>query len=306
MKIVGIIGLGRMGLAIGARLCAASYTVIGYDISEQACIGAAAEGIDIASSLEAVRECADLVWLMVPAGDIVDQTLDAVLSYTSEKKLIIVDGGNSFYKDSQRRAEKVAQMGGAFLDCGTSGGVQGRAVGFCLMVGGDHGAYVQAEPIFNVVGAPGGVAYVGKSGAGHYVKMVHNGIEYGILQAYGEGFQLLKEGSLKDEKLDLEAISRIWNTSSIIRSWILELAHTIFVYDDTMMKSVQGIVDEQGTGRWTAQEAEKNNIPVPVINAALDARARSRETGGNYATKIVALLRNKFGGHPLHQKKEHK
>ncbi len=306
MKIVGIIGLGRMGLAIGARLLAASYTVIGYDISEQARIGAAAEGIDIASSLEAVRECADLIWLMVPAGDIVDQTLDAILSYTSEKKLIIVDGGNSFYKDSQRRAAKVAQMGGAFLDCGTSGGVQGRTVGFCLMVGGDHGTYIQAEPIFNAIGAPGGVAYVGKSGAGHYVKMVHNGIEYGILQAYGEGFQVLKEGSLKDEKLDLEAISRIWNTSSIIRSWILELAHTIFVYDDTMMKSIQGIIDEQGTGRWTAQEAEKNNIPVPILDAALGARARSRETGGNYATKIVALLRNKFGGHPLHQKKEHK
>ncbi|HXW85862.1 MAG TPA: NADP-dependent phosphogluconate dehydrogenase [Candidatus Bathyarchaeia archaeon] len=302
MKTVGLIGLGRMGLAIADRLLARSYTVIGYDISEQARHDAIAQGVEIAPSLEQIYTYADLVWIMVPAGEIVDKTVDELLFYNSEKKIIIVDGGNSFYKDSQHRAEKVAKTGNIFLDCGTSGGIHGREKGFCLMVGGTHEGYIQAEAVFSVIAAPGGCAYVGPSGAGHYVKMIHNGIEYGILQAYGEGFQLLKEGSFKN--LDLEVISRIWNTSAVIRSWILELAHTIFVYDNTMMKQVQGIIDEHGTGQWTIQEAEKDNIPVPVIKSALDARAWSRKTRGNYATKIVALLRNKFGGHPVHQKKE--
>ncbi len=293
----GVVGLGRMGNAIAYRARNAGYDVYGFDLDETSRAAAADIGVRSDDSLQAIAGHADVIWLMVPAGKAVDSVLEQLVPCLRQGALI-VDGGNSHYVDSVRRAAQLRQSGVSFLDCGTSGGLHGREIGFSLMVGGDRAAYDTLVPLLHALAAPGGCGYVGPSGAGHYVKMVHNGIEYGLMQAYAEGFQLLKEGSYKDNNLDLAAISGIWNHGAIIRSWLLELSHTIFEHDQ-QLSSVSGVIQESGTGRWTVEDAHKNNIPVPVIEQALNVRADSRKTGGNYATKVVALLRNAFGGHAV-------
>ncbi len=294
---MGLVGLGRMGNAIAYRLVNAGHEVVGFDLNAQAREAAQKIGVGIASDLADLASRTRVIWLMVPVGKPVNETIKELLPHLKAGD-VIVDGGNSNFTDSMGRAKALAMNNIFFLDCGTSGGVHGRAVGMCLMVGGDKAAYTKVHPLFAAVAAPGGLAHVGSSGSGHYVKMVHNGIEYGLMQAYAEGFQLIKQGSFKEESLNLEEITRIWNKSSIIRSWILELAHDIF-QEDQELHGISGEVAETGMGKWTAEEAEKNNIPVHVIEQALKARAWSRETGGNYATKVVALLRNKFGGHAV-------
>jgi len=296
---IGLIGLGRMGNAIADRLLHAGYQVIGFDYDSTARAALEDLGGSSVSTLQEVCRNTSILWLMVPVSA-VDELLAAVMPHV-KPDTIIIDGGNSYYKDSIRRALLCERNNIDFLDCGTSGGVHGREYGFCLMIGGKKQAYTQLYPVLSAIAAPQGVAYIGQSGTGHYVKMIHNGIEYGLLQAYAEGFQLIKEGSFKDAHLDLAQITQVWNNGSIIRSWILQLAQELFTQDQTF-DSVIGRIEELGTGQWTAQEAKQLHIPTPVLEESLKVRAWSRSTGGNYATKIIALLRNKFGGHPIKKK----
>ncbi len=294
-----VVGLGRMGSAIVYRLHKAGHEVIGYDPSAQARQEAATLGATIVATIEECAHHAQIVWLMVPAGPIVDQVLKELMEHLNAQA-IIIDGGNSKFTDSIRRSQEFARTGISFLDCGTSGGLHGKEIGFSLMIGGSKKAFDFAEPIFKAVAAPEGYGLVGPSGSGHYVKMVHNGIEYALLQAYAEGLQLLHEGEFKE--LDLAKITTIWQHGSIIRSWILELTHEI-LKKDQQLEAVSGSIAESGTGAWTVQEARKQKVPVKLIEDSLEIRARSRETGGNYATKLVALMRHAFGGHPLGTKK---
>ncbi len=292
---VGVVGLGRMGQSVAYRLKKSGFSVVGFDFSENACNDAKIIGIDVASSLQDLGKHARIIWLMVPAGKPVDDVIQE-MSQSFQADDIIIDGGNSFYKDSVRRAQELAKRNVHFLDCGTSGGLHGREIGFSLMIGGDKQSFHRIEDVFKAIAAPHGYQHLGTSGAGHFVKMVHNGIEYALLQAYAEGFQLLKEGPFQN--LDLEHVASVWNHGSIIRSWIVELSKNILSHDQSF-KDVSGNIGENLTGRWTVDVAKEYNIPVRTIEEALDIRAWSRETGGNYATKFVALLRHEFGGHPV-------
>lgn len=295
---IGIIGLGRMGNAIVSRLLVGMHDVWGFDNDKNAVKLACEIGMRSVESISDLASHVNIFWLMVPAGDVVDNVINELLKHL-KPGAIIIDGGNSNFKDSVRRYEYLKSKNIDFIDCGTSGGLHGKDVGFSLMVGGDKKVFQSLEPIFKSIAAPQGYAYMGSSGAGHYVKMVHNGIEYALLQAYGEGFHLLKAGKYKD--LDLEKVCDVWNHGSIIRSWILELAHNVFKQDQSL-SNVSGQIGENKTGRWTLDEATEQGIPVDLIERSLEIRAESRQTGGNYATKVVALLRNQFGGHPLAKK----
>lgn len=292
---IGLIGLGKMGQAIAHRLLKAGHHLIGFDTSPNVTnyfeqIGG--QGVDTLGALAAkVR----VIWLMVPAGKPVDDVL-ALLRLHLKAGDIVIDGGNSHFKDSIRRCAELQEINVHFLDCGTSGGVHGKELGFSLMVGGDESAFMTVKPVFEALAADQGYAYLGPSGAGHYVKMVHNGVEYALLQAYAEGFHLLKDGAYKD--LDLEQVCRVWNGGSIVRSWIVELARQVFEKDQ-VLTSIGGQIGENKTGQWTLEEAHSCKIPVKTLEQALAIRAWSRETGGNYATKVVAMLRNQFGGHPV-------
>lgn len=294
---VGIIGLGRMGHAIAKRIHHAGHVVIGYDVDATARAHAESTGIVVIDAVEFLPDKVDVIWLMLPAGDIVDQMLQKIKPRL-KPETIIIDGGNSNYKDSIRRADELAQDDIPFLDCGTSGGLQGAEDGFSLMLGGQTAAYLHVVPILKAVATKQGYGLVGPSGAGHYVKSVHNGIEYGILQAYAEGFQILKEGHFKDVPLDLAQVSDIWMHGSIIRSYLLQLAHEV-LQKDQQLQAYSGYVAEGGTGLWAQQEADEFAIATPVLKASLQVRAESRATGGNFATKLIAMIRNKFGGHPV-------
>lgn len=296
---IGLVGLGRMGQSIAERLIKYGHEVFAYDPSEEARQRTLAFGVQPVDSLEAVARVSRVIWLMVPAGKPVDDCL-ASLSHALQEHDIVVDGGNSFFGDTIRRHAELAQKKVYFVDCGTSGGLKGREIGFSLMVGGDAIAYKKLEPVFHAIACSQGFAYFGPSGAGHYVKMVHNGVEYALLQAYAEGFHLLKDGHYPG--LDLAKIADVWAHGSVVRSWIVELAQEIFEHDQ-QLADVGGAIGENKTGQWTLDEAKKEGVPVDLIERALAIRAWSRETGGNYATKVVALLRNKFGGHPLETKK---
>ena len=289
---VAIIGLGKMGSAVAQRVQQGGHTVVGFDPSVQE-----HNTITVVNSIEELAQKAHIFWLMVPAGQVVDNVINQLLPHIQEGA-VIVDAGNSKFTDSLRRAQTLQEDNIAFLDCGTSGGIHGLKHGFSLMVGGDKNVYQKLEPLFNVIAAPNGYGYVGPSGAGHYVKMVHNGIEYALLQAYAEGFELIKNGSFKKHNLDLQEITRIWQNGSVVRSFILDLAHEVFK-DDQQLTNISGEVAEGGTGKWTVQDAHKHDVPVKLIEESLNIRKWSRETGGNYATKVIAMLRKGFGGHEV-------
>lgn len=297
---VGVVGLGRMGLSIVYRLVQAGHHVIGFDFDQQACKHAQDLGANCVEQLVDIAKNINALWLMVPAGDPVDQVINHLLPVLS-KDIVIIDGGNSNFHDSIRRFEFLAQQNVDFLDCGTSGGLHGREIGFSLMIGGKKSAYEKIESLFQVLAATNGYGYMGPAGAGHYVKMVHNGIEYSMLQAYAEGFHLLKHGYYQD--LDLDKISSVWSNGSIIRSWCLELAHQVFAQDQTL-DTISGEIGENKTGQWTIDEAHRADVPMDMLEKALALRAWSRASGGNYATKVVAMLRHQFGGHPVKKKKE--
>ena len=293
---LGMIGLGRMGANMTERLVRGGHRVISYDRSSQAIqrvvdIGALGSRslADFVKQLSPPRA----IWLMVPAGDPVDQTIEQLLPQLS-KGDVIIDGGNSNYKDSIRRAEKLQGQGLHFVDAGTSGGIWGLKVGYCMMIGGDKEIVARLEPIFRTLAPADGFLHVGPSGAGHFVKMIHNGIEYGMLQAYGEGFELLKASPFD---LDLEKISHLWNQGSVVRSWLLELCESAF-QKDPQLASIKDYVEDSGEGRWTVAEAIERNVPVPVLMLSLFARFASRQEM-SFSAKVIAALRNEFGGHAV-------
>ncbi|BDC35068.1 6-phosphogluconate dehydrogenase [Candidatus Dependentiae bacterium Noda2021] len=292
---LGIIGLGRMGAGIAHRVATYGHDVVGFDPAITSATHKGLSEIVLAKNVAEVAQQCRIIWLMIPAGALVDEVIKQLKPHLKAGD-ILVDGGNSNFHDSIRRAQELAQNNIYFLDCGTSGGIHGLEHGFCLMVGGNKKAYDEVVPLFKAIATPHGFGYMGKSGSGHYVKMVHNGIEYGLMQAYAEGFELLKEGYFKDDNLNLEEITRVWNHGAVIRSWLLELSHTIFKHDQDL-KNISGAIEESGTGQWTVDEAKSCNVEIPVIEKSLEVRRWSRQTGGNFATKVVALLRNAFGGH---------
>lgn len=290
-----MVGLGRMGSAVAWRLIKGGHEVFGFDQDKNSAALVKEYGVCCMGTLPELVKHVHVIWMMVPAGKPVDDVIETLLLHAT-KNQIIIDGGNSYFADSIRRYTILQQKGISFLDCGTSGGVHGKELGFSLMIGGDQAAYKNAEVAFKAIAATGGYAYFGPAGAGHYIKMVHNGIEYALLQAYAEGFQLLKEGKYSD--LDLEKICTVWNNGSIVRSWLVNLSQQVF-QKDQKLEAVSGEIGENQTGKWMVAEAHERKVPVKVIEQALDVRAWSRQTGGNFATKVVALLRNVFGGHAV-------
>lgn len=295
---IGVIGLGRMGAAIVERLCAKAHRVLVYDLDPTAVNTVEKFGATGAGSIDQLAVQVDLIWLMVPAGNLIDQILVQILPILKLKPgAIIVDGGNSNFHDSVRRAKLCANQQVSFLDCGTSGGLHGRDLGFCLMVGGDQVAYNKIENYLAAIAMPKGYALVGPSGAGHYVKMVHNGIEYALLQAYAEGFDLLKNNRNYPD-LDLAQVAGLWQHGSIIRSWLLELTQQILAQDQEF-KHISSKIGGGSTGSWTVSEAQAQNVLVPLIKLSLELRQKSNQTefSNNYANKLVALLRHQFGGH---------
>jgi 6-phosphogluconate dehydrogenase len=293
---LGMIGLGRMGANMTERLVRGGHRVITYDRSPEAIqrvvdIGA----LGSRSLAEFVKQLSPprAIWLMVPAGDPVDQTIEQLQPQLS-KGDVLIDGGNSHYKDSIRRAGTLQGQGLHFVDAGTSGGIWGLKVGYCMMIGGEKEIVTRLDPIFKTLAPPDGFLHVGPSGAGHFVKMIHNGIEYGMMQAYGEGFELLKASQFD---LDLEKISHLWNQGSVVRSWLLELCESAFAKDPELA-SIKGYVEDSGEGRWTVQEAIERNVPAPVLMLSLFARFASRQ-GSSFSAKVIAALRNEFGGHAV-------
>ena len=293
---LGMIGLGRMGANMTERLLRDGHRVISYDRSAEAIQRVVDKGALGARSLsDFVKQLTPprAVWLMVPSGDPVDQTIEQLLPNLHQGD-VLIDGGNSNYKDSIRRAEKLKQQGLHFVDAGTSGGVWGLQVGYCMMIGGEKDVVDRLEPIFKTLAPPDGYLHVGPSGAGHFVKMIHNGIEYGMLAAYGEGFELLKASQYE---LDLAKISHLWNQGSVVRSWLLELAESAF-QKDPQLAAIKGYVDDSGEGRWTVQEAIERSVPAPVLMLSLFARFASRQED-SFSAKVIAALRNEFGGHAV-------
>jgi 6-phosphogluconate dehydrogenase len=292
---LGMIGLGKMGGNMTERLLQAGHEVVVYDRSPDAVAASVAKGAVGAASPEELAQALPApraIWLMVPAGAPVDQTIAALQPHLAPGDAII-DGGNSNYKDTMARGERLEQAGIYMIDAGTSGGIWGLKNGYCLMVGGDAEAVKRIEPIFLALAPVGGYRHVGPCGAGHYVKMVHNGIEYGMLQAYAEGFEILY--SKKEFNLDLGSIAALWNDGSVVRSWLLELAELAFE-DQPHLESIRDYVEDSGEGRWTVQEAIDLNIPAPVITLSLLSRLTSRQES-SFSAKFVAALRNEFGGH---------
>lgn len=296
---IAMIGLGRMGANMALRLQLGGHRVVGYDPGEAARARAAESGLHSEATLEAAVAALPqprVVWLMVPAGDVVDQTLAQLLPLL-EAGDIVIDGGNSNYQDSMRRAARVAEQGIAFLDCGTSGGVWGLQEGYCLMVGGSEQNVELIAPLLcTLAPAPDrGWARVGPAGAGHFTKMVHNGIEYGMMQAYAEGFALMEK---KEElALDLGNIAELWRHGSVVRSWLLDLSAQA-LQRNPALEGIAPFVSDSGEGRWTVAEAIALDVPAPVITLSLLERLRSRQEN-SFSDRLLAAMRNEFGGHAI-------
>ena len=297
---LAMIGLGRMGGNMVERLLKGGHQLVVWDRSAEAI------GESVKDGAKAARDLADvcarlgsprIIWIMVPAGAPVDETI-ASLRPSLSKGDILIDGGNSNYHDTMRRAADLASVGIEYVDCGTSGGIWGLANGYCLMVGASSRAFTTCEPIFRTLAPESGYAHVGPSGAGHYVKMIHNGIEYGLLQAYAEGYEILHAS--KSFELDLHQVAALWNRGSVVRSWLNELAERAFA-KEVDLESIRGFVSDSGEGRWTVQEAIDIDVPAPVITLSLLTRLRSRQPD-SFSAKVIAALRNEFGGHAVQAK----
>ncbi|WP_049971844.1 phosphogluconate dehydrogenase (NAD(+)-dependent, decarboxylating) [Haladaptatus cibarius] len=292
---LGVIGLGRMGRIVVDRTLDAGHDIVAYDISEEAVESAESAGAEPADSVADLAEKLGdekRIWLMVPAGEPVDAALEDLEPFLDEDD-VVVDGGNSYFEDSVRRAETTES---AYLDCGTSGGPAGAELGFSLMVGGPQWAYDELVPVFDAVATGSdGHDRMGKAGSGHYVKMVHNGVEYALMQTYGEGFELLHEGRYD---LDLEKVARTWNNGAVIRSWLLELCEEAFREEGTDLGDVADHIAGGSTGTWTVQEALEQEVPVPLIYQALGERFDSRSEG-RFSRRLANRLRYGFGRHEV-------
>ncbi len=296
---IGMIGLGRMGANMAERLLRGGHRVHGFDAVDAARKAAAERGIAIVESLQALIAALPsprAIWLMVPAGNIVDETIDALRPLLAPGD-IVIDGGNSRYQDSMRRAESLASDGIRYVDCGTSGGIWGLQEGYSLMLGGDEAAIESLHPILKTLApsADKGWSRVGPSGAGHFAKMVHNGIEYGLMQAYAEGFAILEHK--KDFAFDLHQVAEIWRTGSVVRSWLLDLTADALA-KNPKMDGIAPWVSDSGEGRWTVAEAIALDVPAPVITLSLLERLRSRDDD-SFVDKLLSAMRNEFGGHPV-------
>lgn len=293
---IGMVGLGRMGANMVQRLLGGGHRVVAYARTKATVDAIVEHGAEGASSLEhlvARLPSPKVVWLMVPAGAPTQSNIDALETLLSAGD-IVVDGGNSNYHDTMRRAEQLAARGIHLVDSGTSGGIWGLTEGYCLMVGGPEEAVRRVEPAFLTLAPPGGYAHLGPSGAGHFVKMIHNGIEYGMMAAYGEGFELLRNSRFD---LDLHRISQIWQHGSVVRSWLLELAERAFA-KDPRLEAIRGYVEDSGEGRWTVLEAIDQDVPAPIITLSLMRRFASRQQE-SFSAKVQAALRAEFGGHAV-------
>ncbi len=298
---LGVIGLGRMGQIVVDRLLAAGHDVVAYDLDDAATEAASDLG---ATPVTSIEDCCNRLgtekrlWLMVPAGEPVDATLEALDPHLDADD-VVVDGGNSHFEASTRRAEACPA---AYLDCGTSGGPAGAELGFSLMIGGPEWAYDELTPAFEAVATgPAGHARMGPAGSGHYVKMVHNGVEYALMQAYGEGFELLHEGRYD---LDLEAVASVWNNGAVIRSWLLELCEEAFGEEGTDLGDVADRIEGGSTGTWTVQEALEQEVPLPLIYTALGERFGSRADEGRFSRRLANRLRYGFGRHEVQRRVE--
>ena len=294
---LAMIGLGRMGGNMSERLIRGGHEVLVFDRkpeTRQRYVSLGATAAESVAEIPAKLKSPRVVWIMVPAGKPVDETIALLLPGMS-KGDVIIDGGNSNFHDTMRRAADLQAKGIHLVDSGTSGGIWGLANGYCLMIGASDEAFTLCEPIFKTLAPPDGYARMGPPGSGHYVKMVHNGIEYGALQAYAEGYEILHAS--RDFKLDLHKIAAVWNHGSVVRSWLNELAERAFEKDGELSE-LRGYVEDSGEGRWTVQEAIDIDVPAPVITLSLLMRLRSRQTD-SFSAKVIAALRNEFGGHAV-------
>ena len=294
-----MIGLGRMGGNMVQRLLNGGHRVVTYDRSAEAVAASQSQGAVGVSSIEELVKnltAPKAVWVMLPIGQPTEDTINSLIPLLSAGDTVL-DGGNANYKDSMRRAEKLAEHGIDFMDVGTSGGIWGLVEGYALMIGGKKEVFQRLEPIFQTL-APSkdqGLSHVGPAGAGHFVKMVHNGVEYGLMQAYAEGFEIME--AKKEFDLDLGQIAEGWRYGSVVRSWLLDLAAAALV-EDPKLESLEAYVEDSGEGRWTVQESIDLAVPAPVITASVQARFRSRQEGP-FGAKMLAALRNQFGGHAV-------
>jgi 6-phosphogluconate dehydrogenase len=296
---IGMCGLGRMGYNMTLRLLRSGHQVVGFNRSYDKTEEAAREGAkpvrslaEMVKSLSAPR----IVWLMIPSGQPVDDAIEELVPLLAKGDLV-VDGGNSNWRDSRRRGTRLAQAGLAFCDCGTSGGIWGLENGYCMMIGGEDASIARLKPALDTLAPPEGWMHVGPVGAGHFSKMVHNGIEYGMMQSYAEGFELLRASEFK---YDLARLSHLWNRGSVVRSWLLELAELAFQRDPGLEK-IRGYVEDSGEGRWTVEEAIRSSVPAEVLTIALMSRFRSRQDD-SFRDRVVAALRNEFGGHAVKER----
>jgi 6-phosphogluconate dehydrogenase len=293
---LAMIGLGRMGGNMVRRLVQGGHELIVYDSSADAVkqhVGTGAKGAKDLADVVRQLTLRRVVWIMVPAGA-VESTIEQLVPHLSRGD-IVIDGGNSNFRHSLRRTEALKAKGIEFVDVGTSGGIWGLTLGYCLMIGASPGAFQHCEPIFRSLAPAEGYAHVGPPGAGHYVKMVHNGIEYGLLQAYAEGYEILHAS--QDFTLQLGQVAKLWNHGSVVRSWLNELAERAFSRDD-QLAAIRGYVEDSGEGRWTVEEAMRLDVPAPVITMSLLARLRSRQQE-SFGAKVIAALRHEFGGHAV-------
>jgi 6-phosphogluconate dehydrogenase len=295
---LGMVGLGKMGGNMAQRLTRGGHEVVVYDrdpaVTAQVAQAAGAEPAASLDELIQKLQPPRAVWVMVPSGHPTEQVLSDLADRAAPGD-VLIDGGNSNFKDSQRRAAEMEARGLGFVDAGTSGGIWGLENGYCLMVGGTPEAVGVCEPAFRTLAPQDGYLHVGASGAGHFVKMVHNGIEYGLLQAYAEGFEILQKSGMS---LDLQRIAGLWNHGSVVRSWLLELLERAYAAEGQELPNIRGGVADSGEGRWTVQTAMELDVPAPVITLSLQARFRSRQDE-SYGAQVIAALRNQFGGHAI-------
>jgi len=300
---LAMIGLGKMGMNMARRLMQGNHDIIAYDLSKAAVEEIIAEGVTGAPSLQQAVEMLSeprIVWIMLPAGKPVEDTINRLQDLLRPED-IVIDGGNTYYKDDLRRYQTLKETGIRYMDVGVSGGVWGLKIGYCMMMGGDKDVFEYLEPIFQTLAPKDGYLYCGHVGAGHFVKMVHNGIEYGLMQAYGEGFEIL-DASEFAQTFDYAKIAHMWNQGSVIRSWLLELAEDAFS-KSAELSDITGYVEDSGEGRWTVQQAVDTGVPAEVITLSLMRRFRSRQQDP-FTDRVLAALRREFGGHAVVSKEK--